>query len=81
MRIILSRKGFDSGAGGVPSPILPDGSMCSLPIPRTDKQRRFGQIMWQGRPLSQVVEDLTKRRVRATTPVHLDPDLRQDVEF
>ncbi len=33
MKIILSRKGFDSSYGGCPSPILPDGTMVSLPIP------------------------------------------------
>ncbi|WP_454862743.1 Nmad3 family putative nucleotide modification protein [Pseudomonas hormoni] len=30
MQIILSRKGFDSAAGGCPSPILPDGRLFSL---------------------------------------------------
>ena len=33
MKVILSRKGFDSGSGGIPSPILPDGRLISLPIP------------------------------------------------
>lgn len=33
MKIILSLKGFDSGSGGVPSPISADGPMMSLPIP------------------------------------------------
>ncbi len=33
MQIILSRKGFDSASGGGPSPILPDGTLLSLPIP------------------------------------------------
>jgi len=33
MRVILSRKGFDSSFGGCPSPILPDGTLLSLPIP------------------------------------------------
>jgi hypothetical protein len=33
MKIILSRKGFDSSSGGYPSPILPDGRMFSFPIP------------------------------------------------
>ena len=33
MKLIFSRKGFDSGWGGVPSPILPDGRLVSLPIP------------------------------------------------
>ncbi len=36
MKIILSRKGFDSSAGGGPSPIV-DGRTLSLPIP--DSQR------------------------------------------
>ena len=33
MKLILSRKGFDSASGGAPSPILPDGTMISIPIP------------------------------------------------
>lgn len=33
MKLILSRKGFDSGYGGMPSPILPDGRLVPLPIP------------------------------------------------
>lgn len=37
MKVILSRKGFDSQYGGYPSPILPDGRMISLPIPFNDK--------------------------------------------
>ena len=35
MKLILSRKGFDSGSGGNPSPVLPDGTMLSLPIPES----------------------------------------------
>ena len=34
MKIILSRKGFDSSSGGYCNPILPDGkTLLSLPIP------------------------------------------------
>ena len=33
MKVVLSRKGMDSRAGGIPSPILPDGTLLSLPIP------------------------------------------------
>ncbi|MHA1435339.1 MAG: hypothetical protein ACTSO7_15970 [Candidatus Heimdallarchaeota archaeon] len=33
MKVILSRKGFDSANGGYPSPILPDGTLLSIPIP------------------------------------------------
>lgn len=36
MKIILSRKGFDSENGGYPSPIMPDGRLISLPIPSWD---------------------------------------------
>ena len=36
MKLILSRKAFDSGAGKVASPILDDGAMIPMPIP--DKQ-------------------------------------------
>jgi len=33
LRVVLSRKGFDSSYGGYPSPILPDGTLVSFPIP------------------------------------------------
>lgn len=33
MKVILSRKGFDSSSGGFPSPVFPDGTMLSMPIP------------------------------------------------
>ncbi len=33
MKVILSRKGMDSTSGGIASPILPDGTLLSLPIP------------------------------------------------
>ena len=36
MKIVLSRKGFDSACGGVASPIFPDGGYVSLPIPLAD---------------------------------------------
>ncbi len=34
MKLILSRKGFDSGNAGMASPIMTDGTPLSLPIPR-----------------------------------------------
>ena len=37
-KLILSRKGFDSGSGGCPSPIFPDGTVFSLPIPSGDEE-------------------------------------------
>ena len=77
MRIILSRKGFDSENGGVPSPIFPDGTIVSLPIPRKS-QLTYGQIASPAknfRHLGEIVEHLTKYRLSDSCCVHLDPDL------
>jgi len=44
VRIVFSRKGFDSSAGGGPSPIV-DGRPLSLPIPAgTASQTRYGDL-------------------------------------
>lgn len=37
MKVILSRKGFDSTAGGYPSPILDASELISFPIPENKK--------------------------------------------
>ena len=84
MKIIFSRKGFDSKYGGYPSPILPDGTLLSLPIPseekihysdlKADKQTTYFDIMKQLKlkiKWGGEWEKLTKR-----TPCHLDPDIR-----
>ena len=36
MKVILSRKGFDSANGGIVSPIFEDGAMISMPIPASE---------------------------------------------
>jgi hypothetical protein len=45
MKLILSRKGFDSSTGGIPSPIFPDGRMVSLPIPDKSSTLTFGEFL------------------------------------
>lgn len=75
MRLILSRKGFDSSAGGAASPILPDGTFCSLPIPDPWSRLRYAEIEGASASLGRIVEELTERRVRARSFAHLDPDL------
>jgi hypothetical protein len=75
MKIILSRKGFDSASGGGPSPIFPDGTMLSLPIPDKRSRIRFEDIRPRGRELGTVVSDLTAGHVRGSWGAHLDPDL------
>lgn len=75
MRVILSRKGFDSGFGGVPSPILPDGRLLSLPIPDKGAPTAFGEIHRGDVNVGTLVEDLTRCRIPRTHRAHLDPDL------
>ncbi|MDA8481770.1 hypothetical protein NNO07_01715 [Pseudomonas resinovorans] len=78
MRIILSRKGFDSSAGGCPSPILPDGRLCSLPIPDPESAICFGDIAFGGINLGDVVSGLSREAGWHHRRAHLDPDLRPD---
>jgi putative DNA base modification enzyme with NMAD domain len=83
MKIILSRKGFDSSAGGCASPIFADGSFLSLPIPQphplpaASKRITFSHINFKY-PVGKVVEDLTQYRVKANDTIHFDPDLRKE---
>lgn len=76
MKVVLSRKGFDSAVGQVPSPIFPDGRMLSLPIPHASGNLTYQDITFDGRPIGDVVSDLTDRRLLASSAAHLDPDLR-----
>jgi Nucleotide modification associated domain 3 len=79
MKIILSRKGFDSTSGGVPSPIFEDGTMISLPIPRKSDVS-YGELKnpcnnGKFRSLGELVEQLTNYRMSEHCRAHLDPDL------
>lgn len=73
MQIILSRKGFDSSAGGIPSPILPDGTLLPLPIPQTDGPVKFSGLKFNGMTLSRVIKQLGGKCWRSGC--HLDPDI------
>jgi hypothetical protein len=75
MRVIFSRKGFDSSAGGGPSPIVA-GQPITLPIPARDRSVTcYGDL---SRPLSGLVSDLSGGRFTASSLCHLDPDLRME---
>jgi hypothetical protein len=75
VKIILSRKGFDSSAGGVASPLFPDGTLLSLPIPDQNGTVPYGDLCWGEYPLGDLVESLTHNRIDRQTRAHLDPDL------
>ena len=78
MKVILSRKGFDSQYGGMASPILPDGRLVPLPIPGEHDAATFNDLNLPGIDVGALVEDLRARKKRQhsrTSRVHLDPDL------
>jgi hypothetical protein len=74
MKIILSRKGFDSGSGGCPSPIFPDGSLMSLPIPDMHSRITYNEIAGNHHvSMGEAVWQLAG--IPPTHRAHLDPDL------
>ena len=75
MKLILSRKAFDSGAGGVANPILDDGSMIPMPIPDKQSRIRYQDITVAGENLGAVASELTRGKTRPDHFAHLDPDL------
>ena len=72
MRLILSRKGFDSSAGGCPSPVLPDDSLCVLPIPDRQSRIRYDDVLFEKRRLGKIARDLTGGRIRGGDGAHLE---------
>lgn len=78
MKIILSRKGYDSEFGGRPSPILPDGTLVSLPIPSERDRRRYRDLRGRDdRELVVSLRDLDLFPDGVDARCHLDPDLEQ----
>ena len=77
MKIILSRKGFDSSVGGCASPILPDGKMLSLPIPTSVDVLAYGEIRApDGETCADLIQHLLGSRCAVLSKrAHLDPDL------
>ena len=77
MRVILSRKGFDSGYGKCPSPIMPDGTLLSLPIPDEGDKIRFSNLTHRGKSYLDIITELKPGAgLTEQSTCHLDPDLR-----
>jgi hypothetical protein len=79
MKLILSRKGFDTGTGGGPSPVLPNAKMVSLPIPEAPRP------LGAGTPYTDINTPANVSMAALIAPLaknpkllvagHLDPDL------
>lgn len=78
MKIILSRKGFDSGYGKIPSPIMPDGTLLSLPIPSKHEVIQFEQLYYKDKSYADIISELKNKRY-SNKKCHLDPDIRKDI--
>ena len=73
MKIILSRKGFDSANGGIVSPIMPDGTTLSFPIPDKNDNDTYNDLYYCGLPYSSILSNLGYKG--ETTHCHVGPDL------
>lgn len=71
MKVILSRKGFDSSNGGIVSPIFEDGTMISFPIPSNDTDT-YNSLEYSGTSYSKILSDL---KYKGGEHCHVDPDL------
>jgi len=80
MKIILSRKGFDGDYGKTASPILPDGTMLSMPIPnKMDVLAKYSGIYFENHSYAKYLTDLRPKRKNHWEKwyCHLDPDIRK----
>lgn len=89
MKIILSRKGFDSATGGFASPILPDNRMVSLPIPEEGTGIAYSKLkidnystyytLMEGLGMETLKCGKLRASLTSTQNCHLDPDIVQDI--
>ena len=79
MKVILSRKGFDSESGGGPSPIVDGQRLVSLPIEYPNERvRQFNDLRFEGQNLGVLIEQLYRGKRSRFDFCHLDPDVRAD---
>ncbi|CAM2009512.1 Nmad3 family putative nucleotide modification protein [Acanthopleuribacter pedis] len=75
MRLIFSRKGFDSSAGGCANALLPDGTLLPFPIPDPDSPLTYADLRHPDVEPAALIRDLTRGKVLPGHGAHLDPDL------
>jgi hypothetical protein len=77
MKIVLSRKGFDSQSGGMPNPILPDGTLLALPIPSEGGNVKYNDLVYGEKTYLDIIQELNSNIASKllNTYCHVDPDL------
>ena len=73
MKVILSRKGFDSENGKLPSVVMPDGAVVSFPIPAHGESVWYSDLQYKGLRYNDLLSDLHDGWANGTC--HFDPDL------
>lgn len=82
MRIVFSRKGFDSANGGMPSPIMPDGTLLPLPIPCETDVVLYSELFHSGKSYFDIIKELNENSyIKKHNKCHLDPDINKDVKI
>ena len=76
MKIILSRKGFDSAMGGCPSPIF-NNKMISMPIPENDSSCRYSELQIDYNLETQNFVRLLYNNLDFNETCHFDPDINE----
>lgn len=87
MKVIFSRKGFDSAHGGYPSPILPNGLLVSLPIPEVEDKIKYSELRLDGKTYFEIMKELKPKilydgkwhELDKETKCHLDPDIYEKI--
>ncbi len=78
-RIILSRKGFDSKAGGTASPIFSDGKLVSIPIPQASPSpKKYKDLDFDGISGTQLLKEVLAK-VSPNDYCHNDPLLNESI--
>jgi hypothetical protein len=79
MKVILSRKGFDSSSGGKPSPMV-GGQMLSIPIPEGYSGVSYADIgFWHDGTRYSYKRLMDDLGIRQFSECHMDPDIRGDI--
>ncbi|MCK5510037.1 hypothetical protein KAI65_00630 [Candidatus Parcubacteria bacterium] len=76
MKIILSRKGFDSTMGGYPSPIF-NNKMVSMPIPEKNSSHRYDELQIDYNLGTQNFAPLLYTNFDFKRTCHFDPDINK----
>lgn len=76
MRLVFSRKGFDTKYGMSASPIMPNGTMLSLPIPERGSGQRYADLRTaDGSSYLSLMNELGIKGYDNASEAHHDPDI------